>query len=70
MKKIKELWGTLEEEATFSKRELFFILATCSLAGIVLGAIFSPKKTMTIGSNNGNKSGCTVIEDGDEKVEE
>ncbi len=66
MKKIKEFWATLEDNTTISKRELFFILATCSLAGIVLGGIFSPKKTVTIGSNNGDK-GCGYDDKQDEE---
>lgn len=67
MKKIKAFWTSLEEgETTISKRELFFILATCSLAGIVLGAIFSPKKSVTIGSNNSG-NGCDYRKDEEEE---
>lgn len=67
MKKIKEFWATLQEgETTISKRELFFILATCSLAGIVLGTIFSPKKSVTIGSNNSG-NGCNNYQDDEEE---
>lgn len=66
MKKIKEFWATLEDDTTISKRELFFILATCSLAGIVLGAFFSPKKTVSIGSNNSG-NGCNYLEDEEEE---
>ncbi len=53
MKKIKEFWESLEEVITISKKDLFFILTTCSLACIVFGLFFSPKKNVTIGSYNG-----------------
>lgn len=66
MKKIREFWATLVEDTTISKRELFFILATCSLAGIVLGTFFSPKKTVNIGSNNSG-NGCNYLEDEEEE---
>lgn len=54
MKKIKLFWESLDDVATVSKRELFLGLVSCTLAGIVLGVLFSPKKTSIIGSNNGN----------------
>lgn len=53
MKKIKEAWASLDNLATVSKRELFLGLTCCALAGIVLGVFCSPKKTVSIGSNNG-----------------
>lgn len=67
MKKIKAFWASLEESTVISKRELFLGLSTCALAGIVLGVFFSPKKKVTIGSNNGNNNtgnGCDNMAEG------
>lgn len=56
MNKIKNFWVSLEEETIVSKRELVLGLMTCFLAGVVAGVFFSPKKSVAIGSNNGNGS--------------
>ena len=57
MKKIKALWESLDADITIRRRELFLELLVCSLAGILWGMLFSPKKTVTISSNNSG-SGC------------
>lgn len=71
MKKIREYWDSLEEIIPLSKRELFLGLTTCVLAGIVFGVFFGPKKTVTIGCNNGSHNydpGSDLIsEDAQEK---
>ena len=54
MKKIRAYWASLEEIIPLSKRELVLALTTSVLAGIVVGVFFGPKKTVTIGCNNGN----------------
>lgn len=69
MKKIRLFWESLDDVATVSKRELFLELVCCALAGIVLGILFSPKKTMTIGCNNGN-SCLDTNADTDEQMED
>jgi len=68
---MKEKWElfkiSLTEEKTMSKREWLLVLAVCVLGGIVFGMLFSPRKNVTIGSNNGNNSGnYTGEEDRDE----
>ncbi len=69
MKKIKEFWVSLEDVTAISKRELFLGLLSCTFAGIVLGVFFSPKKTVTIGCNNGN--GTSYLDaDEDEQADE
>jgi hypothetical protein len=55
VKKVKSFWNSLEGMTTVSKRELFFGMTTCALAGVLLGIIFFPRHMM-IGSNNGNHS--------------
>ena len=55
---IKAFWKSLDRRIIVSQRELVLGLAVCTLAGIVTGIMLSPKKNVTIGSNNGsNNSG-------------
>ncbi len=57
---MKEKWETFKASLTdvtsMSKREFLLTIAVCILGGIVFGMLFSPKKTMVIGSNNGNNN--------------
>ena len=55
--KLKDFWHSLDEATTISKRELFLGVVTAALSGIVLGMILTPKKHITIGSNNCD-NGC------------
>lgn len=56
--KIKACWKSLDRRIIVNQRELVLGLAVCTLAGIVIGIMLSPKKNVTIGSNNGsNNSG-------------
>ena len=70
--KIKACWKSLDRRVVVNQRELVLGLAVCTLAGIVAGIAFSPKKTVSIGSNNGNHSGngTTVSADAGETEEE
>lgn len=63
MKKMKSFWASLDDVTCISKRELFLGILACTLAGIVFGLLFSPKKTTIIGSNNGNRLAGCVDED-------
>lgn len=58
---MKEKWETfketMEETTSMSKKELWLIAAVCVLGGIVFGMLCSPRKSVVIGSNNGNNSG-------------
>lgn len=58
---MKEKWSIFKESLSdvtmMTKREFLLTLAVCILGGIVFGVFFSPKKSMMIGSNNGNNSG-------------
>ncbi|MFW5668922.1 MAG: hypothetical protein ACOCM4_06715 [Acetivibrio ethanolgignens] len=59
IREMKNFWASLEETTVISKKELFLEIVACALAGIVLGMIFTPRKTITIGSNNsGNGCSC------------
>ena len=53
MKILKEMFSNLDEEKVVSKREMLLTVTTCTLAGILLGIIFSPKRKTMIGSHNG-----------------
>lgn len=58
---MKEKWEifkeTMEETVSMSKKEFWLISAVCVLGGILFGILVSPKKSLVIGSNNGNNSG-------------
>ena len=72
IRKMKAFWTSLDETTVVSKRELFLEIAVAALAGLVLGMILTPKKTLTIGSNNsGNGCNCsnTGLIDTDEEAE-
>ena len=56
--KIEKLWKSLDRRILVSQRELVLGVAVCTLAGVLAGILLSPRKTLTIGSNNGsNNSG-------------
>ena len=70
IRKMKDFWTSLDEMKTISKRELFLEIVAVALTGIVLGMLLTPKKTVTIGSNNcGNGCGCGNS-NGDEPAED
>ena len=56
LKKIEKFWKSLDRNMTLNKRELFLGVTACTLAGILTGILLSPKKTVTIGSHNGNNN--------------
>lgn len=61
---MKEKWNELEalfaEDEELTPREVCLVVAAAFLLGLVLGMIFSPKKHVTIASNNGsNNIGAT-----------
>lgn len=67
IRKLKKFWTSLDGTTVIAKRELFLEIAVAALAGLALGMIFTPKKTVTIGSHNcDNGSGnhaCDCSED-------
>ena len=52
--KITTFWKSLNRRIVVNQRELVLGLAVCALGGMVMGIALSPKKNVTIGSNNGN----------------
>ena len=58
---MKEKWElfkvSLTENKIMTKKEWLLTIAVFALAGIVLGMFLSPRKNITIGSNNGNNNG-------------
>ena len=70
-KKIQACWKSLDRKIIVNQRELVLGLAVCALAGIVAGIALSPRKTVTIGSNNGsNNSGNSAMLPPDAEEEE
>ena len=57
---ICKVWSDLNQNIVVNKRELILGITTCALAGILLGILISPNKTMTIGSNNGNNNSAAL----------
>lgn len=44
--------GFLDEDICIKKRELLLLLSVCTLIGMVIGFVFSPRKNVVIGSYN------------------
>ena len=55
-KKFEKYWNSLDRMILVNKRELVIGLTACTLAGVVAGILLSPRKNVTIGSNNGNNN--------------
>ena len=55
-KKLEKFWNSLDCSLIVNKRELVLGVTACTLAGILMGMLLSPRKTVTIGSNNGNNN--------------
>ena len=55
-KKLEKYWNSLDRSVVVNKRELVLGVAACTLAGVLMGMLLSPRKTVTIGSNNGNNN--------------
>ena len=52
---IKEYWKSLDEDTVVNRKLLFFEFATAILAGILIGFLITPFRSITIASNN---EGC------------
>ena len=67
--KITKCWNSLDKRIIVNQRELVLGVAACALAGVVLGLFLSPRKNVTIGSNNGShNSGNNATLPADVKV--
>ena len=69
-KKLEEFWNSLDRAVVVNKRELVLGVTACTLAGVLMGMLLSPRKTVTIGSNNGNNAGNVVAHPSDADKEE
>lgn len=54
MKCIKEFLASMSEDMAMTKQVFLLSVLVGTLAGIVFGMFFSPKKYVHIGCNNGN----------------
>lgn len=52
--KIHKFWKSLDRNIIVNKRELFLGMTSCTLAGVLLGILLSPKRCLSIGSYNNN----------------
>ena len=58
--RICTTWNALKtviKEKDYTVRESVFAIIIIFLTGIILGSLFSPKKSTSICSNNGNNNG-------------
>ena len=53
-----------------NQRELVLGVAACTLAGIVAGMLFSPRKNVTMGSYNSGNGAVVNATTGEEEAEE
>lgn len=71
---MKEKWNEWRElfagETGITAREFCLTVAVAFLFGMVLGIFFSPKKHVTIGSNNGSNNIVSGDDDWDDEWEE
>ena len=79
---MKEIWRSikkndqyslsdLDSSCTRTNRELVYGAVACTAVGMLLGLMLSPKKTVTIGSHNGNNNaGSPALNVSGEKGEE
>ena len=68
--KIQKCWKSLNRTIIVNQRELVLGVAACTLAGFVAGMLFSPKKNVTIGSNNSGNGAALVTNTDAEEAEE
>lgn len=68
--KMEQLKEILFDETPLSKREVLLTVTATFLLGVLLGIFFSPRKRITIGSNNGNNNAGSISTDGEEEAEE
>ena len=54
--KLQTIWKELDKRILVNQRELVLGVAACTLAGVLTGILLSPKKSVTIGSHNGNNN--------------
>lgn len=70
LKKLKNYWDNANREIVVNKQELVLGIAACTLGGILLGILFSPKKSVIIGSYNSGNSGVVTANSQEEDAAE
>lgn len=68
--KIQDCWKSLNRTIIVNQRELVLGVAACTLAGIVAGMLFSPRKNVTMGSYNSGNGAVVNATTGEEEAEE
>ena len=68
--KMQDCWKSLNRTIIVNQRELVLGVAACTLAGLVAGMLLSPRKNVTIGSNNSGNGAVLNASTGDEAEEE
>ncbi|MCI7767584.1 MAG: hypothetical protein MSJ26_06340 [Oscillospiraceae bacterium] len=66
--KFERFIKSLDVNVTIKKRELVLAIAACTLLGIVIGALFSPRKSTVIGSyNSADNNSCGSSDENEEE---
>ena len=52
--KLSKCWKSLDRNVIVNQRELILGLAVCALTGVLAGIALASRKSLTIGSYNGN----------------
>ena len=68
--KIQDCWKSLNRTIIVNQRELVLGVAACTLAGIVAGMLFSPRKNGTMGNYNSGNGAVVNATTGEEEAEE
>lgn len=69
--KTERFFKSLDVNVTVKKRELVLAISAFTLLGIVIGALFSPRKSTVIGSyNSADNNSCCGNQDENEDEEE
>ncbi len=53
---ITRAWTSLRKPASLSQREVILSTIACTMAGVVIGMLISPRKTVTLFSHNGSNN--------------
>ncbi|MCR4690983.1 MAG: hypothetical protein K5739_06550 [Lachnospiraceae bacterium] len=61
MEKLRDYWESLDEEKVINGKLFLFEILTAALAGVLLGILLTPFRSICIASNN---EGCSASDCG------
>lgn len=63
LEKMRNAWQDLDRDVPVNQQKLVLGATVAALAGIVLGMLWSPRKTVTVGSHNGSDNYVEKLEE-------